>query len=123
MYWNLGCAYQSKWGYSKAIVHHTQHLAIAKEVGDWAGEGGAYGNLSRGHKYYLNEFDQGVAYLEAQHDLAISLKFAHMHSCSPTQRSTCVLPSPFTSEQLARALLLVLTKLLDRIVTRRHRHA
>jgi hypothetical protein len=34
-------------------------------------------------------------------------------------RSTWVSPSPFTSEQLGRALLLVLTKLLDRIVTRR----
>jgi hypothetical protein len=32
-------------------------------------------------------------------------------------------PSPFASSQLARALLLALTKLLDRIVTRRHRRA
>ena len=31
--------------YAKAIAYHTQHLAIAKEVGDRAGEGRAYGNL------------------------------------------------------------------------------
>ena len=31
--------------YSKAIEYHTQDLAIAKEVGDRAGEGRAYGNL------------------------------------------------------------------------------
>ena len=33
------------WDFSKAITYHAQHLAIAKEVGDRAGEGGAYGNL------------------------------------------------------------------------------
>ena len=48
-------------------------------MGDRAGEGGAYGNLGRGHKY-LNEYDKGVAYLEAQHALAIALKLALMHS-------------------------------------------
>ncbi len=31
--------------YSKAIEYQTQCLAIAKEVGDRSGEGGAYGNL------------------------------------------------------------------------------
>jgi tetratricopeptide (TPR) repeat protein len=44
-YGNLGCAYQSQGDYEKAIEYHTQHLAIAKEVGDRAGEGRAYGNL------------------------------------------------------------------------------
>ena len=41
----LGNAYQSLGDFSRAIEHHTQHLAIAKEVGDRAGEGSAYGNL------------------------------------------------------------------------------
>jgi hypothetical protein len=27
--------------FSQAIEYHTQDLEIAKEVGDWAGEGGA----------------------------------------------------------------------------------
>jgi hypothetical protein len=31
--------------FSKAIEYHTQHLAIAKEVGDRAEEGVAYANL------------------------------------------------------------------------------
>ena len=71
--------------------------------GDCKGGGRAYRNLGRGHMY-LHEYDKGVAYLEAQHGLAMSLKLALMQCCSPTQRSTCVSPSPFTSEQLARAL-------------------
>jgi len=32
---NLGNAYDSH--FSQAIEYHTQHLAMAKEVGDWAG--------------------------------------------------------------------------------------
>ena len=100
VYYTLGSAYQSLGDYSKSIEYHAQRLAIAKEVGDRAGEGGEYGNLCRGHKY-LNEYGKAIAYLEAQHDLAISLKSARMHSCSTTQRSTCVSPSPLTSEQFA----------------------
>jgi hypothetical protein len=42
---NLGDAYGSQGDFCKSIDHHTQHLAIAKEVGDRAGEGKAYGNL------------------------------------------------------------------------------
>jgi hypothetical protein len=44
-YGNLGIAYQSQGDFSKAIAHHAQDLAIAKEVGDRAGEGRAHGNL------------------------------------------------------------------------------
>ena len=40
-YGHLGNTYQSQGDFSKAIDHHAQHLAIAKEVGDRAGEGGA----------------------------------------------------------------------------------
>jgi hypothetical protein len=46
-------------------------------VGDRAGDGRAYGNLGTGHMY-LNDFDKEVAYFEAQHAVAISLKVAHM---------------------------------------------
>jgi tetratricopeptide (TPR) repeat protein len=45
VYCTLGNAYQSQGGVSKAIEYHTQDLAIAKEVGNRAGEGRAYGNL------------------------------------------------------------------------------
>ena len=41
-YGNLGNAYQSQGDFSKAIKYYVQHLAIAKEVGDRAGEGVAY---------------------------------------------------------------------------------
>ena len=35
---------------NKAIEYHTQHLAIAKEVGARAGEGRAYGNLGNAYQ-------------------------------------------------------------------------
>jgi tetratricopeptide (TPR) repeat protein len=45
VYSTLGNAYRSLGDYAKAIEYLTQSLAIAKEVGDRAGEGRAYGNL------------------------------------------------------------------------------
>ena len=41
----LGNGHYSMGDFSQAIAYHTQHLAIAKEVGDRAGEGAAYGSL------------------------------------------------------------------------------
>jgi len=117
-YGNLGNSYQSQGAFSKAIEHHTQCLAIAKKVGDRAGEGRTCGNLGTCHMH-LNEYVKAVAYFEAQHVLATSLKLAHVQSDAALRVS----PSPLASAQLARAQLLVLTKLLDRKVTRRHRRA
>jgi hypothetical protein len=48
-------------------------------VGDRAGEGIAYANLGTGHMH-LNEYVKAVAYFEAQHALATSLKLAHVQS-------------------------------------------
>jgi tetratricopeptide (TPR) repeat protein len=45
VYCTLGNAYQSLGNFSKAIEYHAQHLVIAKEMGDQAGEGAAYANL------------------------------------------------------------------------------
>ena len=45
VYNTLGNAYDLLGDYAKAIEYHTQHLTIAKEVGNRAGEGAAYGNL------------------------------------------------------------------------------
>ena len=42
VYSTLGRAYRSLGGLSKAIEYHKEHLAIAKELGDRAGEGEAY---------------------------------------------------------------------------------
>ena len=57
VYCTLGNAYQSLGDFSKAIEYHTQHLASpkckvqsAKEAGDRAGEGGAYGNLGTAYQ-------------------------------------------------------------------------
>jgi len=41
---NLGNANQLQGEFLQAIEYHMQHLAIAKEVGDRAGEGSAHGN-------------------------------------------------------------------------------
>ena len=45
----LGHAHRSMGNFSQAIAYHTQHLAIAREVGDRAREGKAYGNLGCAH--------------------------------------------------------------------------
>ena len=58
VYSTLTRAYLSLGNFSRAIEYNVHHLAIAKEVGDWAGEGAAYGNL--GNAY----FSQG-AYAKA----------------------------------------------------------
>jgi tetratricopeptide (TPR) repeat protein len=61
VYCTLGNACQSQGSFSKAIEYHGQDLAIAKEVGDRAGEGGAYGNL--GNAYYsLGDYSKAIAY-------------------------------------------------------------
>ena len=41
----LGIAFGSLGDFSQAIEYHKQDLAIAKEMGDRAGEGAAYANL------------------------------------------------------------------------------
>ena len=46
-------------GFSQAIAYHTQDLAIAKEVGDRAGEGMAYGNLGCTYRSLVN-FSQAI---------------------------------------------------------------
>jgi tetratricopeptide (TPR) repeat protein len=120
VYASLGCAYQWQGDYAKAIEYHTQSLSIAKELGDRAGsaECGAYANLgtaydsqgafSKAIGSQMNEYVKAVAYFEAQHSLAMSLKLAHMQSDASLNMG--VAPSPVTSGQLARALLPSLTK-------------
>jgi hypothetical protein len=46
VYCILGSAYQNLGSFSKALEHHSEHLAISKEMGDRAWEGRAYGNLT-----------------------------------------------------------------------------
>ncbi len=50
VYCILGNAYLSQGGYAKAIEYYTQDLAIAKEVGDRAGEVGSYGSLGNAYE-------------------------------------------------------------------------
>ena len=53
--------YQLQGGFSKAIAYHTQCLAIAKEVGDRAGEGHAYGNLGNAYQSQ-GDYAKAIAY-------------------------------------------------------------
>jgi tetratricopeptide (TPR) repeat protein len=59
--WNLGNAYVSLGDYSKAVEYHAQHLAIAKEVDDRAGEGVAYGNLGNAF-VSLQDYSKAIQY-------------------------------------------------------------
>ena len=122
-YGNIGCVYHEQGDFANAIEYLAQDLAIAKEVGNRAGEGTAYGNLGTCHMH-LNEYVKPSP--TAKHIMLWQPRCS-LHTCSLTQRSTWVSPSSFASAQLARALaqqlLLVLTKLLDRIVARRRRRA
>jgi tetratricopeptide (TPR) repeat protein len=62
VYYTLGRAYHIAGDFSKALEHHAQHLTIAKEVGDRAGEGGkAYGNLGNAYQS-LGDFSKAIEY-------------------------------------------------------------
>ena len=47
--------------FKQAVKYHNQHLSIAKELGDRAGEGSAYGNLGNAYQS-LGDFKQAVKY-------------------------------------------------------------
>ena len=57
----LGIAYYSLGDFSKAIDHHGLDLAIAKEVGDRAGEGTAYANLGNAYRN-LGDLNKAIEY-------------------------------------------------------------
>jgi tetratricopeptide (TPR) repeat protein len=59
VYCLIGNAYQNLGRFSKALEHHAQHLTMAKEVGDRAGEDAAYGNLGIGYNS-LGDFSQAI---------------------------------------------------------------
>ncbi|XP_067023823.1 tetratricopeptide repeat protein 28-like [Acropora muricata] len=58
--------------FRKAIEYHGKHLKIAREVGNQAGEGGAYGNL--GNAYFsLGDFRKAIEYHEKHLKIAIEV--------------------------------------------------
>jgi tetratricopeptide (TPR) repeat protein len=69
VYCILGIAFKSLGSFSKALEHHKEHLKIAKEVGDRAGEGVAYANLGNAYESQ-GDFSKAIKY-HAQH-LAIA---------------------------------------------------
>jgi tetratricopeptide (TPR) repeat protein len=71
VYCTLGVAYKSPGDYSKAIEYHVQVLAIAKEVGDRAREGAAYGNLGNAYQW-LGDFTTCKAIQYHGQDMAIA---------------------------------------------------
>ena len=119
-YGRIGYTYDSQGDYAKAIEYHGQNLAIAKEVGDRAGEGRACANLGTCrmylNEYDLNEYVNSVAYFEAQHTLAISLKLAHVQSDAALTMGVALILHDRASRQGPDTGAY-------RIVTRRHRRA
>ena len=69
VYCTICISYQSQEDFAKAIKYHTQHLAIAKEVGDRAGEGMAHGSLGNA---YFSQGNYGKAIEYHAQDLAIA---------------------------------------------------
>ena len=61
---------------AKAIECHTQHLAIAQEVGDRAGEGNAYGSIGRSH-IQVHQYTKAVSSYKAGFDIFSQLDLAH----------------------------------------------
>ena len=54
---------QSLGDYRKAIEYHEKRLKIAKEIGDRAGEGRAYGNLGNAYDS-LGDYQKAIEYHE-----------------------------------------------------------
>ena len=63
-----GFDYRTHNNYKEDIKYHNQHLNIAKELGDMAGEGRAYGNLGNAYRG-LGDFQKAVKY----HNQALSI--------------------------------------------------
>ena len=53
----------------KAIQYHEKHLKIAKEIGDRAGEGRAYGNLGLAYQS-LGDYQKAIEYHEKRLKIA-----------------------------------------------------
>ena len=66
----LGRAYRKLGNFSKALEHHKEHLTMAKELGDRAEEGGAYGNLGNAYQSQ-GDFSKVIIEYHTQH-LAIA---------------------------------------------------
>jgi tetratricopeptide (TPR) repeat protein len=59
----LGLCYRSLGDYRRAIDHHEQSLAIAREIGDRQGEGSSLGSL--GNCYYsLGDYRRAIDHYE-----------------------------------------------------------
>ena len=69
-YYNLRIPYQEQGNFKQVIKNHEQHLSIAKDVADRAGEGCAYGNLGKAYHWRLGNFKQAIKYHEQ--DLSIA---------------------------------------------------
>jgi len=65
----LGIAYRNLGNFSESLEHHKEHLTMAKELGDRAEEGEAYGNLGNTYESQ-GDFSKAIKY-HAQH-LAIA---------------------------------------------------
>ena len=105
---NLGCAYDE---ISKAIEYHTQTLAIAKEMGDRAGEGRAYGNLGCAYQQQ-GDFSKGIEY--NKQDMAIAKE--------TTSRTWRLQRRPLCNRQVLLVVLDALAEVPLRLINIRAAH-
>ena len=77
----------------KRIEYHEQQLSTAKEVGDRAGQGRAYGNLGNAYKS-LGQFQQAIEY-HKQH-LSIAIEVGDRAGQGPVSYTHLTLPTIYS---------------------------
>ncbi len=68
---------------ARAIESHTQCLEIAKEMGDRAGEGKAYGNLGNTYES-LGDFSKAIEFVRSRPGAARTILIFHFISARPS---------------------------------------
>jgi hypothetical protein len=74
VYSTLGSAYQLLGDFSKAIKYHTQHLAMAREMADRAGEGRAHGNLGIAYQSQ-GDFSRAIDHQKQESTIAKEVRY------------------------------------------------
>lgn len=73
-----GIIHQMKGEYETALKRHKAHLSFAQELGDYAAQGRAYGNM--GNAYHaLGIYDQAVRYHRQELQISLEVNTLALH--------------------------------------------
>lgn len=76
--------------YETALKLHKAHLSLAQELGDYAGQGRAYGNMGNAH-HALGVYDQAVRYHRQELQISLEVSSCGLHFCNfGLKRLNCV---------------------------------